>query len=597
MERISATEIPNPRIPVLIYFLLFTIILTFIAVNARWIYVYRLGQVYNIDESGYLTYALQDYRALICCGPFGWFQQIEAPSYQAPFVTLLTSLVFLVGGPAPIFGFVTMGLAGLATILLGFSLGRYLAGNMTGIYCALLTACDPAILNAVRDYSFAMPATAVLLTATLAMLLSNNFKNLGWTVAFGLAVGLLPLTRTMTIASVPPIGFAALTLAAYSGALRRSLSLLLLAGCVAVTTSAIWLVPNGRYVANYLLQFGYGSRSGVYNPHTAPSIWAHILYMARYLAAYIYCPHFVFIVFDCLAGLFVVGRHFATKPKRFWAIKFGDYAAVVLIVGGYLVVLMTSQNAGAAFATPLVPLLIVLATCSMMKVSRSRGWQATVLMVVAAAAFWPASSMLDLHTRMSWPRNVVLPVLGSTILSNGIGPIEHYELSAGYAGRLPTMPLSGPEGRAWHKALLLSAQNLAAQGGQDEITAFGARGYLFNTNALNFVWMFSGHQNLPMIQATPEVLGDNIIAYEMFLKTGDGSGACQLVTETGSIGEIMPPITNAYMVAAARKTGFIPGPHWTLPDGNEVTLWRRPRATVPCTFREANKTEFHRMTG
>jgi hypothetical protein len=63
---------------------------------------------------------------------------------------------------------------------------------------------------------------------------------------------------------------------------------------------------------------------------------------------------------------------------------------------------------------------------------------------------------------------------------------------------------------------------------------------------------------------------------------GDAASACQLVTASGTVGEIRPAIIEAYIVQAARDAGFYPVENWNLPDQRIVTLWRRAKSNVPC---------------
>ena len=557
------------------------VILIFTLVNIRWLYLYRVGQAYDMDEAGYLTYALEDFRALASGGIAGWVQQIEAPSYQAPLTTLLTSLVFTVTGPSPSFGFVTMGLAGLATIVLGYAIGRTVGGGLVGVISAAMIACNPAVLNAVRGYSFAMPATAMLSLAVLAMLRSDGFRRAGWLAVFGLATGLLPLTRTVTIAFLPALGVAALLLALVAGQARRSLPRLVAAGFIALAVMAIWLVPNGRSVAGYLLQFGYGSRSAVYNPGVSTGLSDRLVFMMQYINAYVYLPAFLYIVAGtCLdLGFLVAGL---VSGRRAGDASAHQRLALLVVVLGSLGVLMSTQNKGAAFATPLVPLLLVLATCGFMQGRTLRFGLPAACLAAAIAAAWPAVTMADLKTRLAWPSTANVPVLGAAVVSSGTGPVQNYEAAAGYVSDVPTMPVSAGDGGRWLEVLALTARTISDNGGDEAVTAFGARGYLYNTNEVNFAWMFGGHRVLPMVQVTPEVVGDSVDAYRTFLTGGDGTRACLLVTATETTGEIRPPITPSYMVEAARAGGFRAGPHWPLPDGREATLWTRQEAAEPC---------------
>lgn len=460
--------------------------------------------------------------------------------------------------------------------------GRWAAAS--SVRSAAMIACNPAVLNAVRAYSFAMPATAMLSLAVLAMLRSDGFRRAGWITVLGVATGLLPLTRTVTIAFLPALGAAALLLALLGGGMRRSLPRLVAAGCLALVVMATWLVPNGRSVAGYLLQFGYGSRSAVYNPGVGPGLSDRLVFMMQYINAYVYLPAFLYIVVGtCLDLAFLVAGLVAGKrgADRCSASAQQRLAMLVVVLGS-LAALMSTQNKGTAFATPLVPLLLVIATCGFMQCRRVRFGLPAACLAAAVAAAWPAVTMADLKARIAWPITANVPVLGTALVSTGAGFIQNYEASAGYVSDVPTMPVSARDGGRWLEALALTARTISENGGDEAVTAFGARGYLYNTNQVNFAWMFGGHRVLPMVQVTPEVLGDSVEAYRTYLTGGEGARACLLVTATGTTGEIRPPVTPGYMIEAALAAGFLAGPHWPLPDGREATLWTRQKADGPC---------------
>jgi hypothetical protein len=554
------------------------LISVFAAVNIRWIYLYRVGQPYLIDEAGYLTLALNDFRQLVSGGLIGWIKAIEAPNIQAPFATLITSLVFLATGAAPHWGFVTTTLAGVVLIIAGFLIARDIGGFKAAATTGLLIACNPAVLNDVRGYDFALPASAVTLLALLALLRSNGFREPLPSLAFGFFVGLMPLTRTMTIAFIPGLGLSALV-TALPGATRRAIFLLIAAGAVALATMAIWLVPNGKYVASYLFDFGYGTRSANYGPMLSPA--AKLIYMLQSLCSYIHVPSFVFVAI----GLFLLA---ASALRRFKLMQLRDAALnskllplTILVVEGFAV-LMTSRNQGHAFALPLLAPLIILATCGLLSATRYGFPIGLAYGLVAIAALWPGLAMLDMETSLARPRTIGLPVLGTATLSDGRGPVQRSMAAAGYSSPDPAMPISLDDGRRWTEAVLISARKVAELDGGSTLTALAVRSYLFNTNSLNFVWMFNGNGPLELWQAAPEVYGDSVSDYEKFLITGDARSACQLLTATGTTGDILPAITDRNVAEAAQHAGFAPTDHWRLPDGRDVTLWRRRGAVTPC---------------
>lgn len=555
------------------------VLIVFLAVNIRWIAWYRPEQPYDIDEAGYLTYALVDFRGLMSNGIAGWIKEIEAPSYQAPFVTALTSLVFAIVKPSAVWGFATMIGAGAIVIWTSFKLAERLGGTRAGIFAALLAASCPAVLNGSRGYNFGLPAAAVMGLALIAMQRSSGFRAIGWSVAFGLLVGLLPLTRTMTLAFIPGLGLAALVTVLQLGLSWPSLLRLGFAGLIAVATMAVWLVPNGQYVMAYLLEFGYGHRAALYNAGSTPGLVGQFVFTLSYLEQYVYFPHLILMALGGCALL--VDRLLRARSVEV-AIARSPALSLVLVVLFGLVMLMTSSNKGTAFANPLLVPLFALVATGLARIARPGPLRAIVFSAVGVVVAVPSIAMTDLKSRLAWPLSVTLPVIGQVTVSDGIGPSQHFAQSAGYRSDVPTMPVSLASGRQWTDVLALTAQRLNDAGGGSSLSVLGLRGYLINTNSINFIWMFKGGAVLPLTQITPEVTGDTVEAYTRFLVSGEGATGCRLLTATGVTGEIQPPISPDKIVEAAREAGFQASQAWPLPDGRTVTLWQRPTSAVPC---------------
>jgi hypothetical protein len=191
--------------------------------------------------------------------------------------------------------------------------------------------------------------------------------------------------------------------------------------------------------------------------------------------------------------------------------------------------------------------------------------------------------MIDLEWSLARPWGAKIPLLDHVMITDGRAPIQFYERSAGYQTDNPAIPVDVKVGRKWVEANVYSAEKIYALSSGRSVTALGVRGYLYNTNTLNFYWVFKGNATLPMIQATPEYHGNSVEAYNQLFSTGDGASACQLITASGSVGEIKPAIIEENIVQAARKAGFSPVDNWDLPDKRAVTLWRREKSNVPCT--------------
>jgi cbb3-type cytochrome oxidase subunit 3 len=85
--KMGATEVHGSGLRSSYAVALLVLTLFFFVVGARWIWIYRQGQPFDIDEAGYLGIALVDYHALVRAGIVGWLSAVEAPSDLAPLTT------------------------------------------------------------------------------------------------------------------------------------------------------------------------------------------------------------------------------------------------------------------------------------------------------------------------------------------------------------------------------------------------------------------------------------------------------------------------------------------------------------------------------
>ena len=195
-------------------------------------------------------------------GLLGWIQQVEAPSIQAPVTTALASLLFAIAGPSFVAGIAIPLFAGAITIVASYVLARCLIPAPGALLTAALVASCPIIVTYSRSFHFAIPATAIMTMALACMLRSRQFSSLPWASLFGFFLGLLPLTRTMTIGFLPGLIIgAAAQVAVKKSDINRRIWIFSLSMIIAAATAATWLLFNGSIVFGYLFSFGYGNRA------------------------------------------------------------------------------------------------------------------------------------------------------------------------------------------------------------------------------------------------------------------------------------------------------------------------------------------------
>ena len=239
--------------------------------------------------------AAKNYNALLHGGLREWIFSIESPNAASPLTSALASLLFLTTGPRPAYGIFIPLLSCVVLIVAIYTIARQCGDRLLAILTAIVVATTPLLVVYSRSFHFAMPSTACTTLALLCLIRSEQGGRWPWVIAFGVFVGLMPLARTMTVAFVPGLGVAALVyaVAAPDERLKR-IGRLAISGVVACATALTWLFFNGRYVADYLLSFGYGARAEEYGTRLpfASSIILQVENLAQTeLCTAFYYPH------------------------------------------------------------------------------------------------------------------------------------------------------------------------------------------------------------------------------------------------------------------------------------------------------------------
>jgi len=552
-------------------------ILALITVNARWLWVFRHGQPLDIDEAGYLGISMLDYYGLLHGGVRGFITAIEAPNFQAPLTTVLAALLYCLAGPHVIVGFAVPLLAGAAISAATYFLGSALASPRVGLISAGLVAACPMIIMYSRSFLFALPATFVATMALLTLLQSDRVRHFGWASAFGVCTGLMPLARTMTIAFVPGIllGAAVYVFAEPPGRRRRFLNLTW-ASLLALVTAATWLGPNGRYVFDYLLSFGYGKHAADYGPAHSLFDFTGWLITAQLFVFYVHLPYFLLMLAGALSLLLITGRCIARRGlgAALHSIAHAKALPVIIYVAEAMVALASSQNKGNGFLAPIVPAIIILSVWSCSRVSGARLYCSVMVAIATLVVILGAVPAIDLSLKVARPWLINVPVLGPSTVTDGRAYIELYEAGGGFASNNPVEPIDPVAGRAWVNLSAATATTIHQMGGAPPM-AFGFRHYLYNVNMVSLQELIMEGTATSLIQVDPVVTGDSVVGDLAWLTRGEAAQACFLLTSNSDTGQIQPVVNNDRMVEAARQVGFRSVAWWAMPNGQSVTVWNR----------------------
>ena len=334
--------------------------------NAWWIWTYRHLGGFDPDESSYLSTALRIERNIDPRNPIALVRAvlssghgIAVPSFSLPFLLL---------GPRD--PRTAMMLQPALQVLIGVSVAgitRRLARPSVAIVAGCWVALLPTMTTAVQSYWYGLGAAAALVAGLWALFESDRGRNrLVW--VFGVAVGLMLLSRTMTLGYLPACGAAALIVCwGDRRGLRRGIGALALGLLVA----APWYVLNRDAIFGYLLSFGYGKRAELFGqPGFADRVslrWERYTngFVPIRFPAELVTPIAVAALAVCAV---VVYQCLRRRPPA--GMEPRVYLAVVAVVLAGTVALVSTANNGVWFELPLIVLIVPMLAAALSRLPR-----------------------------------------------------------------------------------------------------------------------------------------------------------------------------------------------------------------------------------
>lgn len=553
----------------------------FLAEGARWIWVYRAGQPFDIDESAYLSVALVDLHGLVAEGFPGYFASANGQGIEAPGVPALAAWVFLLAGPEPWMGMLVPLLMSGVTLVATWLLARRVATDYVAILASALVATTPFFIDFSRAFSFAVPTTCVMTITLLSYSYSKTCSRIGWTIIFGAFLGLIPLFRTMAIVFLPGIALAVVVQVATAPNHRlRRFMWAGFAALISVGVAAIWYWTNWRDVLDYLTSFGYGSSSAEYgSPRSLLSfeMWQGFVLN---IIANVYLPFAVLLAASALgmvAATYSWMRGVGWRKALLCITRSGLFPLCVVAATG-LFFLATSANRGTGFLLPLIPACMILVAWILVRAFSRRWW--VPMVIVAAVGLVSFIPKIDLKSPLADPVTVSLPWLGRVTASNGRGTIQSYESEGGYETEYPALPISRREGAAWVRSVEEGTKREDSANGPGGVVSFGFRHRLYNLSSFQLARLSRGLPAIPTTTIPTSVIAAGRQGYIDWLANGvpGGGGTCALLTSTGTLGEIEPYVDQRELVAAAVELGFEQVGTQRLPGDRSVTFWHRSAA-------------------
>ena len=550
--------------------------LALVGLDAWWIATYRHGFPFDVDEAGYLSIALDNYFALHGGGLHAWWDSIQAQAPQAPLVPALTSII-LYFNAGLMQGFAT--LAGFLIVLAfaTYGIAERVAGPRLGALAAIVVATLPGVFDNLREFIFSLPVAALLACAVYALLRSDGMQRSRWAFACGVAIGLMLLSRTMSVAFVPGVGAAAVLAILLRPRRDWAIGFLNLgiAAIAAFAVAATWYWRNIDPVMEYLTDFGYGTKAGEFGEHHSVISWEWWHAVATRITAF---DLLVPIAVICFASLVVLAveavRRVATSGDRRATVEGllrRDITSVCVVFAcGYLV-LSTSENVGSGFTLPIAVLLPPIAVVAL------RLHQRVVIPALSVVALVTALNVVSSSTiseSLSKQRTVHVPGFGFLPWVNGIP-----KAVAAVREQVP-----GPEwkfddsDREYVRVNYEIDRYIVDELGDIPtvpFTAYGTRSRVLNTNSLTLETLqrYTGRV-IPLAQVQP-VPGNDPAEYAEQLEDPVNGPPGVLVTTAPTAGDFEPRIEQGAIEKGAKLAGFRLVHTIHAPFGVRALIWER----------------------
>lgn len=568
----------------------FAFVLVWYAIGLRWIWLYRRENLLDGDEASYLLIAVAGARV----HDLAQWVHIVCGTIFAPLTPGITAVLFSLFGMHLVLGFVVPLTAGALTLVLIFSIGMRIGGPRMAWTALVLVATLPNFVDWSRAFNFAMGSTLATTAALYCLLRSDGMVSCRWAVLFGFCVGLMPLTRAMTIAYVPGILLAAVV--SSLGRERSPRRLVHLAGAtiIAAVTTALWLVPNWAAVWGYLVGFGYGQRSAAIGAKTSLLSWDAWLGTLHYYLGNAQLIHSAILVVGVACGAAATAcRSRGLKPMEVAGrIAHSGLAGPALLFASGTVALASTPNHGTGFDLPLDAALALVSAWGLSQTQKPL-WR-YVVCVLAVGMLIAYVPKVDLRSAEAYPRSLDIPGIGPTGVTDGRGYLQRYE-AAGIAVALgsahsdrnwseqlraaatspePVDPVATQE---WRKIIAQTAEFIRRESPPSMPVSFGFRHLLYDLPMVKLVeyMKYDDGRFVGGFILDPSSSGNSEDDYFRWLTNGSTGGSCLLFTSAGVINDMLPVADSEALTSAARRAGFLTMAQWALPDGRNVVAWRR----------------------
>ncbi|CAH2799440.1 MAG: hypothetical protein PPHEINF_4778 [uncultured Paraburkholderia sp.] len=504
--------------------------------NVLWIEYNRFGLALTIDEAGYMSQAIAYARALKYGGISGWLAALSYPTKFAPLSPIVSSALMARWGIDENIAFYTHILFYAGIVLIIFWWVREEATRLAAICAALLVATLPDIVFYTRTYQYGLPTAFFFLLSHFAYYKSERFSSWFWSFWVGAALGLMLLSRTMSIAFLPAFGL--IWLIDSWKLLRQNAARLTMSIVVFALVAIPWYALNFNEIFGYLFSFGYGANSKEYGGTVSMLSFAYLNRRIQFFMDSIYNVHFLLVFAFFLICVF--------RQARAWLRKDGAANPVLWVPASILVVciavLLSSKNIGSGFDAPLYPVMVFCAVCTVPTLTTSRAVRGAIYTVILFGALLVGYLQSTTSTCTSAPRFLVRPFMGATQKKICDGFIGEYIREVGEKGEDRTNwdDIPYPAQREWRNVSVQLADRLNDVDKSGGGIVYGTRNRLVNVNTVMLEFIKKFGYILPVAQIDPLLLETTEKDYREWLDRTATSDTCAVIMMSSVGGDFFP---------------------------------------------------------
>src|SRR5262245_56659893 len=345
------------------------------------------------DHANHLERAVGCSHSLRILADAGTREILAASSFYPPVVTCAAGLLYFIFPIAPLTAQAVM-MASLALALASlYGLGRWLADPETGVWAALIFGTAPFVVFSLTNFQLDLPLAAMVALALYALVRSEGFEDLRWTLGSGAVWGLGMLTKPPFALYVLPPLLWSFWRALRAGDRGRRLASASTALALGAIITVPWYGPRLFGLPMQILNRSFKQAAEQQNPEPLTSV------------ALLYYPRTLPTQLGLLGGALLLWGLWALRKHR------GARATLWLATLGPFLLFSLIQNKNLRYTLPILPAAALVAAVGLRSLPGAlRRW--TLVAVVALAALQVSMTLFQVPTPPILPGMVMPLALG-----------------------------------------------------------------------------------------------------------------------------------------------------------------------------------------